>query len=139
METLTITRVREDANFFQIELMARSEGITARTRSNTTSRVINELAARLAGFPLSYEDRYIWECGERGKDSAAVSLEFWCESKFGIIAIEVYMRTDDEHDPDRRDCRFCTRTEIGLLNEFGKSLEKLAQSGVGHAVTLRRH
>jgi len=140
METLTITRVCEDTDNFQIELLAKKGQVSARTRSYTTAHLINELAVRLARFPLNHEDRYIWENGARGiESSAAVSLEFKCDDKLGIIAIEVLMDMDNDYDPRLQKCRINTRTKIGSLNEFGRSLAALNQSGAGHAVTLRRN
>ncbi|AFM01688.1 MULTISPECIES: hypothetical protein [Desulfitobacterium] len=134
---LSIERIWEDVDFFEIEVIAQSEIISASVRSYTTVASINELALRLATFPQKIDDRYIWENGDKGDDSTPyVSLEFWCEDKLGHIVIEVYMELDDGASYNKHNCCFFVKTEAGLLNSFGKSLVLLNEQGIGQKITL---
>jgi hypothetical protein len=134
---LSIERVWEDVDFFEIEVIAQSDIICARARSYTTVTLINELALHLMYFPMKLDDRYIWENGTRGDSSTPfVSFEFWCEDKSGHIVIEVYMELDDGASKDKHNCCFFVRTEIALLNCFGKSLVSLEHPGIGKKVSL---
>jgi len=139
MDFLSIERVWEDNDFFEIEVVAESEIIRANMRSYTTSESIKELASKLAAFPQNYNDRYIWENGEKGDATTTfISLEFWCEDKLGHIIIEVYMELDDGASYNKHNCCFYVKTEVGLLNSFGKSLFILNECGAGKKATLNR-
>ena len=134
---LSIERVWEDVDFFQIEVIAQSKLISARVKSYTTVNSITELISRLKTFPEHLDDRYIWENGDKGEGyTPFISLEFWCEDKLGHIVIEVYMELDDGASYDKHNCCFYIKTEVGLLNSFGKSLALLNQRGIGKKVTL---
>lgn len=134
---LSIERIWEDVDLFEIEVIAQSEIISASVRSYTTVASINELASRLVTFPQKIDDRYIWENGDKGDDSTPyVSLEFWCEDKLGHIVIEVYMELDDGASYNKHNCCFFVKTEAGLLNSFGKSLVLLNEQGIGKKITL---
>lgn len=137
MGVLSIERVWEDVDFFEIEVIAQSEIIRASVRSYTTVASINDLASHLATFPDKVDDRYIWENGDKGDNSTPfVSLEFLCEDKLGHIVIEVYMELDDGASYIKHNCCFFVKTEAGLLNSFGKSLTFLNEQGIGKKVTL---
>jgi hypothetical protein len=137
MTVLSIERVWEDIDFFEIEITAQSDLICAKTRSYTTAISINELALQLASFPRNLADKYIWKNGTRGDDSTPfISLEFWCEDNLGHILIEVYMELNDGASYNKHNCCFFVKTEISLLNRFGKSLVSLNQPGIGKKVTL---
>lgn len=134
---LSIERIWEDVDFFEIEVIAQSEIISASVRSYTTEASINELALRLATFAQKIDDRYIWENGDKGDDSTPyVSLEFWCEDKLGHIVIEVYMELDDGASYNKHNCCFFVKTDAGLLNSFGKSLVLLNEQGIGKKIAL---
>ena len=139
MDSLSIKRVWEDSDFFEIEVMATSELIQARVKSYTTSESIKELSSRLANFPKTHDDKYLWENGTRGDASTPyVSLEFWCENKRGCVIIEVYMELTDGASFDKHNCCFFVKTEVGLLNKFGKSLNIIDMPGTGQRVVLNQ-
>lgn len=137
MDNLSIERIWEDTDFFEIEAVAQSKIIRANMRSYTTANALNELASRLTTFPNNLTDRYVWENGVKGDESTPfLSLEFWCEDKRGNILIEVYMELDDGASYAKHNCCFFIRTEVGLLNSFGKSLYLLNESGIGKKAIL---
>lgn len=137
MNIISIERIWEDADFFQISVTAQSDIICATVKSYTTENSINELSSKLMSFPCKLNDRYIWENGTKGdKSTPFVSFEFWCEDKLGHIIVEVYMELDDGASYNKHNCCFFIKTEIGLLNDFGKSLKSLNERGVGVKTTL---
>jgi len=137
MDTLSIERVWEDADYFEIEVTAQSKFVRASVRSYTTVASINELASQLAIFPQKSDDRFIWENGTKGDDSTPfVSLEIWCKDKLGHVVIEVYMEVDDGASYNKHNCCFFIETTPGLINNFGKSLTLLNVRGIGKKVTL---
>lgn len=139
MDIISIERVWEDEHFFEIEVIAKSKIAYARSKSYTTVDLINDLASRLATFPKNSDDRFLWENGTKGdKSTPFISLEFWCEDKLGHIIVEVYMELDDGGEYSKHNCCFFIKTELGLLNNFGKSLVLLNEQGIGKKVTLNQ-
>ena len=139
MDILSIERIWEDSDFFQIKLKAQSELICASIKSYTTASLINELCSKLSTFPKTFEDRYIWENGTKGDTSTPfVSLEFWCEDKLGHIVIEIYMELDDGASYSKHNCCFYVKTEIGQLYNFSKALAKLNECGTGQKAWLNK-
>lgn len=137
MGKISIEKVWEDSDFFEIEVSAKSEMISAKVRSYTTIASINELALRLESFPQTPDDRYLWENGTKGDNSTAfVSFEVWCENKLGNIIMEIYMEIDDGGSYDKHNCCFFIKTESGALNSFGRSLRLLNREGIGEKITL---
>ncbi|MCL2024413.1 MAG: hypothetical protein FWG78_01350 [Coriobacteriia bacterium] len=137
MDFLSIERVWEDIEFFEIEVVAQSETICAKTQSYTQDSRIDELASRLATFPQSPDDRYLWENGTKGDHSTTcVSLEFSCEDALGHLLIEVYMELEDGGSYETHNCCFYIRTEPDTLNRFGKSLARINERGIGKKATL---
>jgi len=113
MDMLTFERIWEDRDFFEIKIVAQTEIICASVRSYTTTSSINELASRLKTFPENFDDKYLWENGEKGDGSTPfVSLEFWCSDKFGNVTVEVYMEIDDGASYNKHNCCFFIKTEI---------------------------
>lgn len=134
---LSIERVWEDSDYFEINVIAQSEFVCASTKSYTTESSINELTWNLITFPKNSAHRYIWENGNKGENSTPfVSFDFRCEDKLGHIIIEVYMEIDDGASYDKHNCCFFIRTEIGALNKFGQSLSLLNERGIGQKVIL---
>ena len=139
MDFLSLERIWEDEDFFEIEIIAKSRLICASVRSYTTDKLMLELALRLSAFPQNSDERFIWENGRKGDDSTPfISLEFWCADKLGHITIEVYMEIDDGGLYSKHNCCFFVETEIGLLNNFGKSLRSLNESGIGKKIILNQ-
>ena len=139
MDILSVERVWEDNEFFEIKVSAQTKLINASVRSYTTDEWITGLAHRLATFPNGLSDRFIWENGEKGDETTPfVSLEVWCADKLGHVVVEVYMEIDDGALFSKHNCCFYVRTEIGMLNRFGKDLFSLVIKGVGHSATLNK-
>jgi hypothetical protein len=137
MDNLSIERVWEDIEFFEVEITAQSKLVCAKVKSYIQDPKIDELVSRLTSFPKSINDRYYWENGKRGDDwTPFVSLEFWCEDKLGHVVIEVYIEIDDGASYTKHNCCFFVKTDIGLLNSFGKSLALLNERGIGKIITL---
>lgn len=140
VDILSLERVWEDRNFFEIEVLAQSESVCAKARSYVTPEAILELSAALASFPQSENDRYYWECGTKGDESTPfVSLEFWCEDQLGHVLIEVYMEIDDGGSLCKHNCCFFIRTNVGELNSFGKRIRSLCKEGTGTIIVLNHN
>jgi hypothetical protein len=139
MDNLIFQRTWEDADFFEIEISAYTESVTAKSRYYVTEHMLEELSVALSMFPQNYQEILYWESGTKGDDSSSsVSFKVWCEDKLGHIALEMYMEFDTTTVASTYHSYFLLRTELGLLNSFGKSLALLNNRGIGKKVELIR-
>ena len=58
------------------------------------------------------------------------------KDKRGHIQIEVYMELQDGGSFAEHHCCFYVNTEIGMLMEFGKNLQKIKQPILGRKIRL---
>ena len=138
MDNMSIERIWEDAGFFEIEVFAESNLASGRIKTYIPDGGLDELAMVLASFPKNFSSRYFWEAGGKKEDPGPyVSFEFWCEDKLGHIIAEIYMDINDGA-VSKHNCCFYIKTEVGLLNSFGKSLAVLSERGIGKKITLHQ-
>lgn len=137
MDSIIIERIWEDDEFFEVKFSANSNVICAQVKSYTTKKSISNLIAGLESFIIKQDDRFFWENGEKGDLSTPyISLEAWNEDKCGHIIIEVYMELEDGAAYGKHNCCFYVKSELGLLNQFGKALHKLNEPGIGAKAVL---
>ena len=136
MDYLSIERVWEDADFFEIEVVAQSKFICAKAKTYIPTGGINDLASELETFPKNLNGKYSWEAGECSDVCSFISLKFYCEDKRGHIVIEIHMDINDGTPQSKHNCHLFIKTETGLLNSFGKSLALLNERGIGKKITL---
>jgi hypothetical protein len=133
-DNITIERVWQDENFFEIKCTAESKWIRAAV--NVYIADISDLAAACTKFPRSYGDEYYWEAFETTEHGRDLSFRIIPKDKQGHLLIEVYMRIKDARPEDNHSCAFYVHTEIGLLNAFGNRLYAINKPGLGMRVSL---
>jgi len=138
MDNLSIERVWEDNNMFEIEIIAQSKFICAKAKDYIQEKSINDLAATLETFPKNFNDKFLWEIGECTDCFSFISLNFYCEDKYGSIIIEIQMDINDGTPKSKHHCQLLIKTKVDLLNRFGKSLYILNESGIGKKITLNQ-
>ena len=137
MDNITLERVWEDAEIFQIEVLAESAWVKASVRSYTDVSSLKELSSKIFNLTNMKISEFIWENGKKGVGfTPYVSFACRHKDKKGHIQIEVYMEIDDGGSYEKHNCCFYIDTELGLLNKFGESLLNLNVSGIGYKVSL---
>ena len=143
-DNIVIEKTWQDYDFFEIRITGISNIITASAETYTTDKSIDKLTNLIKAFIDGYADgvngcskNYLWENGEKGDQSTAcISLEFYRKDNFGHIQIEIYLELDDGGKFSKHNCCFYVETELGLLEAFGRKLEKLKEQQTGAKIIL---
>lgn len=136
-DSLTITRVWQDAYICEVEIKCETEHITVRGKVYTDDVLIDDLRNKIESFLEGKVDTTSWQNGTRGDMSTpCVSFQFSHKDKLGHVQIEVFMEIDDGGTLDKHNCCFYVNTEIGLLYQFKEKLLKLKQPQIGIQVFL---
>ncbi len=137
MDKLYFKRIWEDQDFFELEIKAETQIICSSVNTYTMNESIDELSEKLEIFLSLNKDHVFWENGTKGNDfTPYISLSICKKDDYGHILIEVYMELDDGGDLSRHNCCFYVETEIGLLDNFRRSLKFLKEPGVGNCIVL---
>lgn len=137
MYLLSFEKIWRDNEFYEIELKAESEFINLKINSYTYPETIGALAERLLSFPQKKNDCFLWKNGIKGSVySPYFSLEFKCD-EYGHVEIEIYSEIDDGGPLEKHNCSFFIRSEIGLVNRFGKSLLNMNDGDIGTKAEMK--
>ena len=139
MDVLSLEKIWKDNEFYEVEFKASSEFVGVKTKAYVIPEKISELAKRLSDFPESKNDEFYWESGTKGEGYApCFSLGFKCDD-CGHVKIEVYCEIDDGASLEKHNCCFFVKSEIGLVNRFGKSLFNINNGEIGAKAELNKN
>jgi len=136
MNNLSIERIWQDNDFFEIRVTAVSQLVQATTNVYITNSDILQLANALATFPQKSDSEISWQVSESSAIQKNLSLKVLQKDKFGHLLVEVYMIIKDGNCGENHHCCFYIQTEIGLLNTFGKRLSVINEPNLGAKITL---
>ena len=137
MNLLSFEKIWEDDEVYGIELIAESEFVKIKTKTYTYPEKIKELAEILLSYPQKKNDCFLWENGIKGDGyTPYFSLEFKC-NEYGHVEIEIYSEIEDGGLSKNHNCFFSVRSEIGLINKFGKSVLNMNSGGTGTKAEMK--
>ena len=137
MDMLTLERVWEDEDFFELEITAKTNTVWVKSKFYTTNELIDRLASEIMFLLKDNRNRFFW-ANETRSDGLppSFSLRVSFEDKLGHIKIDTYVKLDDDAFDETHSCSFLIRTEYGALERFGKELFYLTQRGIGFRAEL---
>ncbi len=133
MDNITIERIWQDNDFFEIRVTAQSQMIWATTDLYVSD--MTDLANNLIEFTLNKEE-YFWKTSETTAIDRNLSFRVIPKDKLGHILIEVFMLVKDCNLPYQHNCTFFVQTEIGLLNTFGERILSINKPVLGTKISL---
>ena len=131
---LTITALDPDEDYLGIEVAASNERFAGPAWIYAGVKELSELAAKLDGFPRSYEDRRAHEFGNRDPAFAGgfCSITVRCFDCAGHLAVDLVLE-DDAGRYHRAHASFGFQTEPAALDHFIESLRKVERDRFGSA------
>ena len=139
MDNIIFERIWQDndiTGFFEIKITAQSESVCATSNIYAHDDSIIDLSNKLSLFINDSDHSFLWELGEKGpRYTPSASLEFKHSDKMGHIIIDVFMEIDDGIAANHY-CSFYVKTELGLLEQFAKSLKRILKPVIGEKVEL---
>ena len=137
MDNIIIKRFWQDVDFFQIDIVCKSEYITAHGKVYTSDALIDELYSAIDSFLAKNESTVCWNNGPLGNlMTPNMSFVFSYKDNLGHIQIEVFMEIDDGKTASYHNCCFYVNTEMGLLYQFKENLLKLKTPQLGIQISL---
>jgi hypothetical protein len=131
---LTIKALDPDEDYLGIEVAASNERFAGSAWIYAGVEELSELAAKMDGFPRSYDDRRTHEFGNRDPAFAGgfVSITLRCLDRAGHVAVDVVVE-DDAGRYSRAYAGFSFQTEPAALDHFIERLRKVERDRFGSA------
>ena len=131
---LTITAVDPDEDYLGIEVAASNKRFAGSAWIYAGVEELSELAAKMDGFPHSYEDRRTHEFGNRDPGFAGgfLSITLRCVDRAGHLAVDLVLE-DDAGRYSRAHAAFGFQTEPAALDRFIESLRNVERERFGAA------
>ena len=136
MNNISIERIWQDNDFFEIKVTATTQSARATTNVYVTDADILQLSSALANFPQGKDSEISWQVSESAAIEKSLSLKVLPKDKKGHLLVEVYMIIKDGGCGEDHHCCFYIQTEIGLLNTFGKRLLAINKPILGTQIAL---
>ena len=128
-----------DNSFFIVKVTVNSKNIRATIDElfMDNSRLL-ELSTALTSlpFPMQEDNTFYWEYSSHRIAEKELSFRITQMNKLGHMLVEVKMLIEDESMGEKHQCCFFIKTEIGLLNAFGKRLISLNELPHGIKIAL---
>jgi hypothetical protein len=136
---IVFERIWQDMFYFKILVTCKSDYVTAQMGIYTSNMDIEKLCEKLDLFIYKEINDVYWINGEVGDYSTpCISLRLE-KNKLGHVRIEVYMEIEDGGALSRHNCCFFINTELGLLEQFRKSLPEIKNPEIGKKVILNEY
>jgi hypothetical protein len=131
---LTITALDPDEDYLGIEVAASNERFAGSAWIYAGVDELSKVAAKLDGFPRSYEDRRAHEFGNRDPAFAGgfFSITVRCIDRAGHLAVDIVLEDDASRYP-RAQAAFGFQTEPAALDSFIGNLRKVERDRFGSA------
>ena len=131
---LTITAIDPDGEYLGIEVAASNERFAGSAWIYAGADELSAVAAKLDGFPRSYEDRRAHEFGNRDPAFAGgfFSIAVRCLDRAGHLAVDLVLEDDTGRYPQAH-ADFGFQTEAAALDDFIENLRKVERDRFGSA------
>ena len=125
MDNIIIKKIYQDSDLIELSVRAESEYIKIVQSCYVQISMINDFASEIISFPNNYKDSLYLEFGNKlGNYTPAFSMLIASSDLCGHVKIEMDMEIDDNNMRLHR-CKFYIRSELGLIEKFGKKLRYL--------------
>ncbi len=131
---LTITAFDPDEDYLGIEVAASNDSFAGSAWIYAGVEELSEVAAKLDGFPRSFDDRRAHEFGNRDPAFAGgfVSITVRCLDRAGHLAVDLVLEDDAGRYP-RAHAAFGFQTVPAALDRFIESLRRVERDRYGVA------
>lgn len=129
MDNISIERIWQDQEFYEIRVTAQSKYVCATV--DIYVQDITDLANALTVYPQNSPE-YFWQ---QQYERKSLSFHVTQKDKCGHLFVEIELFSSELGDEYK--CCFRIETEIGLLNTFGKGLLQInKQDSIGIKIAL---
>lgn len=128
MSNLEISKNWEDNNLLELSINAKSKFVTIHQLCYVQDTDLKEIGEKIIAYSFDAKEEIYVGFGEKeGNFTPAFSLSFLPADNSGRVKIEIDMEIDDNPDRKHR-CKFYIYSELGLIEQFGRSLILLSEN-----------
>lgn len=136
MDNIIFEKVWQDGNLMELKILANSEFVTAYQNCYIEDKALIEISERIFGYIENYNIACYLEFGKKeGNYTPAFSMSILSSDTHGHVKIEVDIEIADNDTRSHR-CSFFVNSELGLIEQLGRSLKKLASGPEGTEISL---
>lgn len=136
MDNIIFEKVWQDESLIELKISASSEFVSAYQSCYIEDKKLEETAEKICNFVGKYDESCYLEFGKKeGNYTPAFSMCMMPADMSGHVKIEVDIEIADNDTRSHR-CCFYVKSELGLIEQLGKSLKKLIIEQDGIKVSL---
>ncbi len=136
MDNIILKKVWQDGTIIELEISANSEFVSAYQNCYIEDKALLEISEKMCNYIENYDTACYLEFGKKeGNYTPAFSMYILPADMHGHVKIEVDVEIADNETRSHR-CCFFVNSELGLVEQLGKSLEKLISGLEGVEISL---
>lgn len=136
MDNIIFKKLWQDGNLLELKISANSEFATAYQNCYIEDKALREISEKVIGYIKNYNTTCYLEFGKKEGDyTPAFSMSILPSDTSGHVKIEVDIEIADNDTRSHR-CSFFVNSELGLIEQLGKSLKKLVSDPEGTEISL---
>ena len=135
-DNIVMEKIWQESDLLELRITCGSEYITANQTCYIQSSALETIHGQIAEYVENPHQSRSVEFGDKhGNHTPAFSMDILEISASGHVKIEVDMEIED-NDTRKHRCLFYVKSELGMLERFGKRLKKLIHGDIGSQVIL---
>ena len=135
-DNITMEKIWQEGDLLELNIKCSAEYITANQSCYVQSSDLNNICEQIIKCVKQLRQNCYMEFGKKeGNYTPAFSMDIIEISTSGHVKIEVDMEIAD-NDSRKHRCCFYVKSELGLLEKFGKKLKELIEGSIGDQVIL---
>lgn len=136
MDNIFFEKLWQDSNLIELKISANSEFVTAYQSCYIEDNALANFSEQIGDYINNYNNQCYLEFGKKeGNYTPAFSMFILPANTSGHMNIEVDIEIADNDTRSHR-CCFFVESELGLVEQLGKSLKALISASEGMEISL---
>ena len=136
MDNIVFKKIWQDENLIELKISGTSEFVSVYQHCYIEDNDLIEIARKMHNFINDYNKEYYFEFGNKSYNyTPAFSMRILPADITGHIKIETDFEIAD-NDSHLHRCCFYINSQLGLIDDLGKSIENLIFENVGVEISL---
>ena len=126
-DKLVFEKIYQDDSLLELKISAKSENVSAYQNCYIQDTELSAISEKIYKYVDNYQEACYLEFGHKeGNYTPAFSMKLLPADVHGHVKIEVDIEIDDNDTRSHR-CCFYVNSELGLVEQMGKTLKRIAE------------
>ena len=136
MDNIVFKKIWEEKNLIELQILANSEFVSVSQSCYVQDTLLEQLSDKICKYIKDYSESCYLEFGQKeGNYTPAFSMYIFPAETLGHVKIEVDVEIADNNTRCHR-CCFYVKSELGRIEQLGKSLKNLPRARKGDEIYL---